>query len=161
MVNVLGSAITEAESFEEALKRIGVQLAQLAITDLFSQNSVILGALGFAGGLFAKGGAFKGGRVTPFAQGGVVSSPTLFPMSGGAGLMGEAGPEAIMPLSKGPDGKLGIKAEVGGRAGPASNVFHIDARGAQEGVSKQIADALDRYSRRQSTVARNDALRGR
>lgn len=61
---------------------------------------------------FAKGGAFVGG-VQAFANGGaftnsVVSSPTTFPM----GLMGEAGPEAIMPLSRTADGSLGVRAEV-------------------------------------------------
>jgi HAMP domain-containing protein len=59
----------------------------------------------------ANGNAFSGGNVIPFAKGGVVSSPMLFPMSGGqTGLMGEAGPEAIMPLKRGKDGKLGVAA---------------------------------------------------
>jgi len=59
----------------------------------------------------ANGNAFDGGNVIPFAKGGVVSSPMLFPMSGGqTGLMGEAGPEAIMPLKRGKDGKLGVAA---------------------------------------------------
>jgi hypothetical protein len=57
----------------------------------------------------ADGAAFSGGNVIPFASGGVVGSPTNFAMSGGrTGLMGEAGPEAIMPLKRGPDGKLGV-----------------------------------------------------
>jgi hypothetical protein len=57
----------------------------------------------------ANGGAFSGGNVIPFASGGVVGSPTYFGMGGGqTGLMGEAGPEAIMPLKRGPDGKLGV-----------------------------------------------------
>lgn len=61
---------------------------------------------------FAKGGAFQGGNVVAFADGGVVNKPTNFAMSGGRlGLMGEAGAEAIMPLSRGKDGKLGVKAE--------------------------------------------------
>lgn len=62
----------------------------------------------------AKGNAFDAGALTPFAKGGaftnkVVDSPVAFPM----GLMGEAGPEAIMPLSRGPDGRLGVRAEIG------------------------------------------------
>ena len=48
--------------------------------------------------LFANGGSFAQGKVMPFASGGVVSSPTYFPMRGGTGLMGEAGPEAIMQV---------------------------------------------------------------
>jgi hypothetical protein len=46
-----------------------------------------------------------------FADGGVVDSPTAFSYDGGTGVMGEAGPEAIMPLQKGADGKLGVKMQ--------------------------------------------------
>ena len=80
-----------------------------------------LGVLGFA-----KGGVFSGGNVTPFARGGVINRPTLFPMAKGAGLMGEAGPEAIMPLKRGPDGKLGV---AGG--GASVNVNIINQAGAE------------------------------
>lgn len=73
---------------------------------------------------FAQGGAFSSGRVMPFAKGGVVSQATAFPMRGGTtGLMGEAGPEAIMPLSRGPDGRLGVRAA--GGAGPVNVTFNI------------------------------------
>jgi len=58
---------------------------------------------------FAQGGVFDQGRVQAFANGGVVSGATAFPMRGGTGVMGEAGPEAIMPLSRGEDGKLGVR----------------------------------------------------
>jgi len=57
----------------------------------------------------ANGNAFSGGRVIPFAKGGVVGGPTLFPMANGVGLMGEAGSEAIVPLSR-RNGKLGVGA---------------------------------------------------
>lgn len=56
----------------------------------------------------ANGNVFSGGNIIPFARGGIVSSPTLFPMANGAGLMGEAGPEAVMPLRRGSDGRLGV-----------------------------------------------------
>ncbi|MFD1795822.1 phage tail tape measure protein [Paracoccus aurantiacus] len=69
---------------------------------------------------FAKGGAFSQGRVTAFAKGGVVAQPTHFPMRGGTGLMGEAGPEAIMPLTRGADGRLGVASS--GGAGRPINV---------------------------------------
>jgi lambda family phage tail tape measure protein len=80
-----------------------------------------LGVLGFA-----KGGVFSGGNIMPFARGGVINRPTLFPMAKGAGLMGEAGPEAIMPLKRGPDGKLGV---AGG--GASVNVNIINQAGAE------------------------------
>jgi phage-related minor tail protein len=54
---------------------------------------------------------FDGGRALAFAAGGVVSRPTTFALAnGGWGVMGEAGPEAIMPLARGADGKLGVSA---------------------------------------------------
>lgn len=66
---------------------------------------------GFADMLgLAKGGAFVGGDLVPFARGGVVDRPTLFPFAKGTGLMGEAGPEAIMPLARDAQGRLGVSA---------------------------------------------------
>ena len=67
---------------------------------------------GFFGNLFADGASFQHGRVVPFASGGVVGSPTTFPMSGNrTGLMGERGAEAIMPLKRTPSGQLGVQAQ--------------------------------------------------
>ncbi|MCV6586319.1 MAG: phage tail tape measure protein [Marinibacterium sp.] len=93
---------------------------------------------------FAKGGSFSQGRVMPFADGGVVSSPTYFPMRGGTGLMGEAGPEAIMPLSRGADGKLGVRAGGGGQ--PVQVVMNIQTPDAQsfQRSQGQIAAGLSR-----------------
>jgi hypothetical protein len=62
--------------------------------------SGVEGLIGAVAG-FEKGGSFTQGRVMPFANGGIVNGPVTFPMRGGTGLMGEAGPEAIMPLSRG------------------------------------------------------------
>lgn len=60
----------------------------------------------------ANGNAFSHGRVLPFAQGGIVSSPTMFPMAGNrTGIMGEKGAEAIMPLKRTPSGQLGVQAQ--------------------------------------------------
>lgn len=115
----------------------------------FSQGRVQPFAEGaaFAGGravAFAQGGVMGQGRVVPFAMGGVVSGPTAFPMRGGMGLMGEAGPEAIMPLARGSDGKLGVKAA--GRGGDVSIVMNIatpDVAGFQRSHS-QIAAQMRR-----------------
>lgn len=140
-------AAGEAESFEDALKQIGVRLLEIAAQGALGQGPLggVLGKfvstaltglvgvgvgsavggvgiggsadfLGAAGaqGIYAKGGVFSGGRVTPFAQGGIVNGPTNFAMPNGLGLMGEAGPEAIMPLKRGPGGALGVQASGGG-----------------------------------------------
>jgi tape measure domain-containing protein len=59
----------------------------------------------------AKGGAFANGRQVAFANGGVISRPTSFPISGGTGLMGEAGrSEAVVPLTRTSNGDLGVQA---------------------------------------------------
>jgi hypothetical protein len=88
----------------------------------------------------ANGNAFENGYLTAFAGGGVVDSPTLFPMRNGAGLMGEAGPEAILPLKRGADGKLGVSAD--GKSGGdivVHNTFTIS--GSDEAT---VARALNR-----------------
>lgn len=61
----------------------------------------------------AQGNAFDRGNVIPFARGGVVTKPTIFPMASGAGLMGEAGPEAVLPLKRTSGGNLGVAASAG------------------------------------------------
>lgn len=92
---------------------------------------------------FANGNAFWGGNLIPFANGGIVSSPTVFRMARGMGLMGEAGPEAIMPLQRGADGKLGVRAGGGGQGGVVINqTITIDARGADPQVDQKIRAAM-------------------
>ena len=87
----------------------------------------------------ANGNIFSRGSVVPFANGGVVGGPTYFPMFGGrTGLMGEAGPEAIMPLKRGKNGKLGVET-----SGQADNIvinqtFSFAANG-DESVKRIIA----------------------
>jgi lambda family phage tail tape measure protein len=76
----------------------------------------------------AKGNAFGANGIIPFAKGGIVNGPTLFPFANGTGLMGEAGPEAIMPLQRGANGKLGVLASGGG--GGVSVVVNVDASGS-------------------------------
>lgn len=95
LVGVLGSLY-------ESLSRIGFDTFTQGFSDLLgTQFASIFGS--------AKGNVFDGGNVVPFARGGIVSSPQYFPMADGrTGLMGEAGPEAIIPLKRGSNGELGV-----------------------------------------------------
>jgi TP901 family phage tail tape measure protein/lambda family phage tail tape measure protein len=117
-----GDLITQANSAKDALRN----LAQSVIAS-FTEAFVTKPISGLASSLFsslfsglgavsAMGNAFSNGRVLPFASGGVIDSPILFPLRNGAGLAGEAGPEAILPLSRGSDGRLGVRSADGGGA---------------------------------------------
>jgi phage-related minor tail protein len=110
------------------------------------------GVASLLGGLlpFENGAAFSQGRVQPFASGGIVRGPTTFPMRGGMGLMGEAGPEAIMPLSRGADGKLGVRAQVGRPVNVVMNISTPDVEGFRRSraqLAAQLGRALGHGSR--------------
>ena len=81
-----------------------------AVSGFFSGAGAGGGAVRGVTVAVAKGGVFSHGNITPLARGGVVSRPTIFPMARGMGLMGEAGPEAVMPLTRLPGGDLGVKS---------------------------------------------------
>jgi len=101
---------------------------------------------GLSGTPFAKGGVFAQNKIVPYAKGGIVDKPTMFAYANGGtgrfGLMGEAGPEAIMPLSRGSDGKLGVQAS----GGVGNVVVNVDASGTKaEGDgqgAKQLGSAI-------------------
>jgi lambda family phage tail tape measure protein len=110
------------------------------------------GSWGFQG--VAMGGAFDRNGMMAFSQGGIVHSPTPFTFGGGRlGVMGEAGPEAIMPLSRGADGKLGV------RGGGSMNVNVHNYAGAQ--IETQAdGDKLDIIVRQVKDSLATDVLRG-
>ena len=135
----------------DALRQVGQALMQsvysAAVKPVTDQLGGVLtqGIGDLAGGLlpFEKGGSFSQGRVMPFAKGGVISNATAFPMRSGVGLMGEAGPEAIMPLARGADGSLGVRAQAGQQINVTMNIQTPDVQGFQRSQS-QIAARLSR-----------------
>ena len=151
------------ESFGKAamntLDKIGQKLVDMAIDDLFSSDGLFGKLFGGGGGLgrfvgkvglFANGGAFANG-INGHSNS-VVNKPTLFKFASGAGLMGEAGPEAIMPLKRGPDGSLGVQIhnEGNGRSGnvlnfnPSSeNNYSIEGAISEEKVVNTIKAASE------------------
>jgi phage-related minor tail protein len=92
----------------------------------------------------ADGGAFNKG-VEFYANGGVVGSPTMFGHSGGLGVMGEAGPEAIMPLKRGKNGKLGVQMEGSSQPVVVNNNFNISANG-DDSVKRIVRGEIPRIT---------------
>jgi phage-related minor tail protein len=101
-------------------------------------------------GLLGSGTSSASNSVKAFASGGVIGTPSYFPMpGGGTGLAGEAGPEAIMPLQRAADGSLGVAAQGGG------NTIHVQIatpdldgfRRSESYVTGQIARAVARGQR--------------
>lgn len=134
------------------LSSLGTRLSTLAVRTALTPvrsgiTSLVNGLLSTstdAPSAFARGGVIAAGRVRPFAEGGVVATPTYFPLRGGTGLAGEAGPEAILPLKRGSDGRLGVAAGAGAR--PVSvtvNIATPDVAGFRKSET-QVAASLAR-----------------
>ena len=125
---------------------MAVQIIQKMIT-MYILNTVlnVLPGLGSGGSGFNLGGFgslsgdsvsgasgfLNAASISPFAKGGIVDKPTMFAYANGGagrfGLMGEAGAEAIMPLSRGSNGKLGVQAS----GGVGNVVVNVDASGSK------------------------------
>jgi lambda family phage tail tape measure protein len=156
LTNALRGAAVSGKSLESVLRQVGLSLAGMALSQGLKPLQSLTSSLfsGLFGGLgsalhFADGGV--PGRVTPFASGGVVSTPTYFPMGKGLGLAGEAGAEAILPLRRSADGKLGVAVAGGGAS--VNVVFNVTAQDAasfrkSEGqVTGMLARAVSRGAR--------------
>ena len=147
-----GAKLSDAlETVANSMINTAYSAAVKPVTDHFG-GMIAKGIGGLFEGMmpFAQGGAFSQGRVMPFADGGVVRGPVTFPMRGGTGLMGEAGPEAIMPLSRGSDGKLGVRAEGGRAVHVVMNISTPDAdsfRRSQSQIAAQLGRAMQRGQR--------------
>ncbi|CAI0713257.1 Phage-related minor tail protein [Serratia entomophila] len=103
----------------------------------------------------ARGGVYASPSLSAYS-GQVVSSPTLFAFARGAGLMGEAGPEAIMPLKRGADGSLGVRA-IGGsqQAAAAPNVYITIENGGN--VSTQADAGWGEFGKQMGNIAAQES----
>jgi hypothetical protein len=131
------NGVNATQALGNAMNRLASRLMDMAINNLVSKA---FGGL-FGGGGFslpnifgsANGNVFSGGNIVPFQKGGVLTQPTMFPMAnGGVGIAREAGEdEAIIPLRRGSDGRLGVSNYgSGGSVYQDNRQFIIDARGA-------------------------------
>tara|TARA_Y100001973_G_C5204996_1_gene340818 strand:- start:144 stop:2345 length:2202 start_codon:yes stop_codon:yes gene_type:complete len=142
-------AVSGKASFGDLARSILADLQRMIVKALFFKTLFGLFPgletfLGFEkGGVVeksAKGNVFARNNVQPFYRGGVVDKPSIFPMSTGVGLMAERGPEAIMPLKRGRDGKLGVQAS----GGIGNIVVNVDASGSSVEGSEQEGRELGR-----------------
>lgn len=136
--------VFDGARLSDALRSVGTTIADTFL------NTALKPVQNALGGFVANGLNGLLSSVQPFAKGGVVSGPTSFAMRGGMGLMGEAGPEAIMPLARGADGRLGIQAGGGRTVTVVMNITTPDVQGFQRSqtqIAEQASRALSRGQR--------------
>lgn len=153
LTGAMRQATLSGKSLEDTLRSIGLNLAGMALSQGLKPLSDLTSGVfsGLMGRItpFAKGGVTSG--VTPFASGGIVAAPTCFPLGRSLGLMGEAGAEAILPLQRAADGRLGVAA--GGSGGAVNVVFNVTAndaasfRKSEAQITGMLARAVARGSR--------------
>jgi lambda family phage tail tape measure protein len=158
MTKAFAQATTGGKQLDDVLKSLALRLSNMATAQAL--KPALKGAVSGIGGMF--GGSSSGGgassdvmnlmsAVQPFAAGGVIGAPTYFPMaSGGVGLAGEAGPEAIVPLTRGSDGRLGISTAGSSAPNITVQIATPDAssfRRSETYVTGQIARAVARGQR--------------
>lgn len=157
MSGAFTSSVSGGKQFDDVLKSLTLRISNLALKAAFKPlENALSGGLqslmsGLIGGL---GGAVQPqaqGGIKPFAAGGVIGTPSYFPMlGGGVGLAGEAGPEAILPLARGADGRLGVASQDGGAVTVNIQIATPDAdsfRRSESYLTGQIARAVARGRR--------------
>lgn len=152
-----GDVVFDGRQLSDALSAAGRSVSSSALQRAVApvQNAmgswVGKGVQSVLSSLISPGAGKRSGSVAAFARGGVVSGPTSFPMSSGMGVMGEAGPEAILPLTRGSDGRLGIRSAVGsGTVNVTMNVSTPDVAGfrrSQSQIASEMSRALQRGQR--------------
>lgn len=143
--DALEGGVVKGRSLTDVLRGLGSRLSSLALSAALKPVESALG--GIFGGLTQ---SLLGG-LTPFAKGGVLGAPAVLGNeSAGLALAGEAGPEAVLPLSRGADGRLGVAAG-GSGAGPVTiNISTPDVesfRRSEAQISAALARAVARGRR--------------
>jgi tape measure domain-containing protein len=140
IVDTLTAAVDKTKSLRDVAAATLKDISQIILK--FAVNQFLAGSFPKIFGS-AYGNVFERNNIVPFARGGVVNQPTVFPMANGMGLMGEAGPEAVMPLRRGRDGRLGVESSGGGIG---NIVVNVDASGTQAqgdtAESRQLGEAI-------------------
>ena len=142
------------------------KLFNLAMGAFQAYTAPVEGDANFMGPIMPKanGGAFNKG-VEFFANGGVFDSPTMFKHSSGLGVLGEAGPESIMPLKRGKDGKLGVVASGGGSSINHNNfspTIVIQGNADDAAIAKmraEMAAEFKQYTRQQIAMNNKQSQR--
>lgn len=146
LTNAFRGAILDGRSLKGVLGEVGRAFADIALkAALKPVGTLVSGAIE---SLFTATNPALGGT-TAFAKGGVLAAPAYFPTGRGLGVAGEAGPEAIMPLARGPDGRLGV-AGGGGAINVTFNVTATDAqsfRASEAELSAMLLRAVRRGTR--------------
>ena len=135
----IDALIDGTKRFGQVWEDIGRDILKLLAKIAAQQTALALTRFFFPGFGFAHGAVFEHGKVQHFRRGGVVNRPTIFPMRRGLGLMGEAGPEGVLPLRRLPGGDLGVQA-VGAGVQPVNVTFEIhtvDTRGFQQLLTEE------------------------
>jgi phage-related minor tail protein len=156
MTRAFTQATAGGKQLDDVFKSLALRISSLVVTQAFKPitsgiasvltsglNQVVAGLFGIKAGQ---------GAIKPFAAGGLISTPTYFPLTnGGVGLAGEAGPEAIVPLTRGPDGRLGIAMSGGAAlANVTVQIATPDVEGFRRSeayLTGQIAQAVARGQR--------------
>jgi len=112
-------------TFADILESFGRMITQMVIQKQVVEP-MLTSWFGGAAVTSAHGNVFQNGSITPYGRGGIVNRPTLFPMANGAGLMGEKGPEGVLPLTRTRSGDLGVKTQ---GAGPNIEINMINQSG--------------------------------
>ena len=167
--SAFAGAIAYGEDLGDTMRRLAQDIAYATLKAILLRSIMGIFGGGKSGGasagastgakiVLARGGVLSGGNIVPFANGGIVDRPTIFPMAHGLGLMGEAGPEAVMPLTRTAGGELGVKAD-GNGSGEMHITMNINAVDSRSFVEMMRTNRASVESIVVENIMKNGAVR--